>query len=162
MNRGRIVVGVLMLAIFASMVAVASQYPPQARFMPLVVGIPGMVLCIFELARELRNAARRRAGDHDGAAAESPLAGTVRREIVLWTYFIAFVAALILVGFWVSIPVFLLLFLRFAAGESWRFSACLAVLGTALLFLVFHKGLGVALHPGFIAGWLAPPLDIPK
>lgn len=153
----------LMLAIFVAMVAVASQYPPQARFMPLVVGIPGIVLCIIELIRELRAAAARPAAADDRFAAEPSSAGAERREIVLWAYFIAFVAALILFGFWPSIPVFLLVFLRFAAGESWRFSLILTVLGTAVLFLVFHKGLGVTLHPGFITGFLLDQLgDVNK
>ena len=143
---------VLMLAIFVGMVAVASQYPPQARFMPLVVGIPGIVLCIFELIRELRTASAQPTVAVDRSVDEPGSAGAGRREIVLWAYFIAFVAALILFGFWPSIPVFLLLFLRFAAGESWRFSLILTVLGTVVLFLVFQKGLGVTLHPGFITG----------
>ena len=153
----------LMLAIFVTMVAVASQYPPQARFMPFVVGIPGIVLCIFELIRDLRAAAARPAVAGDPSAIQPSLAGTGRREIVLWAYFIAFVAGLILFGFWPSIPVFLLLFLRFAAGESWRFSLCLTALGSVVLFLIFQKGLGVTLHPGFITGFLLDQLvDVNK
>lgn len=162
MNNGRILMSVLMLAIFVAMVAVASQYPPQARFMPLVVGIPGIVLCILELARELRTAWARPAATDERFAAEQRPAGAGRRELVLWAYFIAFVAALILFGFWPSIPVFLLLFLRFAAGESWRFALGLGVVATAVLFLVFDKGLRVTLHPGFITGMIQQPVDVDK
>ena len=54
MNSGKIFMSAVMLAIFVVMVGIATQYPPQARFMPLVVGIPGVALCLLQLFLELR------------------------------------------------------------------------------------------------------------
>lgn len=54
MNSGKIFMSAVMLAIFVVMVGIATQYPSQARFMPLVVGIPGIVLCAIQLFLELR------------------------------------------------------------------------------------------------------------
>ncbi len=48
----------VMLAIFVTLVGIASQYPPQARFMPFVVGIPAIVLCLLQIFLDIR-AARR-------------------------------------------------------------------------------------------------------
>jgi len=141
MNSGKIFMSVVMLAIFVVMVGIATQYPPQARFMPLVIGIPGIALCLFQLFLEFRE--RRR-----------PTAGETRREIVLWAYFIGLVGSLILFGFWLTIPVFLAVFLRCYAEESWRFSLVLSAAATTLLFLVFAKGLAVVLHGGFITEYL--------
>lgn len=185
MNSGKIFMSVVMLAIFVVMVGIASQYPPQARFMPLVIGIPGIALCLFQLFLECRARRRPKAGGPADTRSEFqkteeevtrmvgrkmdfeiahemlqvvqsglPKAGETRREIVLWSYFIGLVGGLILFGFWPAIPVFLAVFLRYYADESWRFSLVLSAAATTLLFFVFDKGLGVVLHSGFITEYL--------
>ena len=145
----------LMLAIFSGMVGVATQYPPQARFMPLVVGLPGIALCLVQVVLEIA-ASRREAGELSHVAADGPGADARRRELVLWGSFLGLIASLILFGFYVTIPLFLVAFLRGYAKESWRFSLMLSAVGSALLALVFHVGLGVVLHKGFL---LEPVLD---
>ena len=145
-----------MLTIFGGMVGVATQYPPQARFMPLVVGLPGIALCLVQVALEIAARRRAAAGTTDGASADGPGADARRRELVLWGSFLGLIASLILFGFWVTIPLFLLAFLRGYAKESWRFSLALSAGGSMLLALVFHVGLGVILHKGFL---LEPVLD---
>lgn len=183
MNRSNIVMTMVMLSIFVLMVGLATQFPPQARFMPLVVGIPGIALCLLQLILDARS---RQGGRSDGskdarnqfeqaqekvsrmtgqalqfdmaheqlkvAVGELPQEGERRRELALWGSFIALVASIILFGFWPTMPVFLLLFLRFLAEKTWAFSAGLAAVGTGLLFLVFQKGLGVVLFGGYLTG----------
>ena len=142
----------VMLTIFSVMVGVATQYPPQARFMPLVVGLPGIALCLVQVVLEI--AARRRATA--GVRADGPDAGARRRELVLWGSFLGLITSLLLFGFYVTIPLFLIAFLRGYAKESWRFSLALSAGGSMLLALVFDVGLGVVLHKGFL---LEPVLD---
>jgi hypothetical protein len=175
MNKGSVFVAVVMLAIFVTMVGIAlTQYPAQARFMPLVVGIPGIVLCVLQLFLELRRrpvavapagnepgsqhpaSAQAVAGDGELTATRSvlPAAGAARREIILWLTFIALVTSLILFGFWLTIPVFLVLFLRCYGHDSWRFSLVLSLVASAVLYLVFAQVLKVVLHGGFITQYL--------
>ena len=174
MMSGKIFINVVMLAIFVVMVGVASQYPAQARFMPMVVGIPGIVLCLLQLVLEFRE---RRGGIERTVRTLTPIelaqqqaaeitrqqlggdpgdtaASESRREKILWACLIALVASIILFGFWLTIPVFLLLFLRYLAEKTWTFSASLALAGTGVLFLVFQKGLGVILFGGYLTGLL--------
>ena len=145
-----------MLTIFGGMVGVATQYPPQARFMPLVVGLPGIALCLVQVVLEIAARRRASAAGPSGVTADGPGADARRRELVLWGSFLGLVASLILFGFYVTIPLFLVAFLRGYAKESWRFSLALSGGGSALLALVFHVGLGVVLHQGFL---LEPVLD---
>src|SRR4051812_10082246 len=56
--NGRVVLAFVMCAIFVTMVTIALGYPSQARFMPLVVGLPGIGLTLFELIKEVRRALR--------------------------------------------------------------------------------------------------------
>jgi Tripartite tricarboxylate transporter TctB family len=176
-----------MLAIFTVMVGVASTYPPDARFMPLTVGIPAIALCLLQLALDLY---RRRTPESDEAGdalkqAEDQVARIagrrvqfdmpsenalfteathdererVRREIVVWGYFLGLIAGILLFGFRIAVPVFLIAFLRFQAGVSWRSALLYGGLGALAMYVLFEKVLRVSLHAGFltepIIGWFA-------
>ena len=59
-------------------------------------------------------------------------------------YFVGFIAAVLVFGFYVSVPVMLVSFLRRQAEASWRFALLLGGGGDAVLYLMF----GVApAHP---------------
>lgn len=138
----------VMLAIFVAMVAIAWQYPPDARFMPWVVGIPAIALCLLQIGLDWRAAARSEAS-----------AIELSREAAMWGYFIGLVAGILVFGFLVTIPVFLALFIRRWGQASWRFALALAAAGSAALYLGFVKGLGVALHAGFLTEYLLERLS---
>lgn len=167
-----------MLAIFTVMVGVASTYPAEARFMPFVVGIPAIALCLLQLALDLR---RRRSPTVDPTEdplkqAEDQVARAtgrrvafdmpsenamfteptldertrVHREIVVWGYFLGLIAGILLLGFRVAVPVFLVAFLRFQAGASWRNALLYGGLGALAMYLLFERLLRVSLHTGFL------------
>lgn len=173
------VLTLVMLAIFVTAVVLASDYPEGARFMPFVVGIPGIALCLLQLALDVRD--RGRAGAEtdsrsDFAKAEariSRLSGrsvefevahqvlpgaaaleggqlAVGRELAVWAYFLSLIGGVLVFGFWVTIPVFLVVFLRLHAGARWRTALLLGLGGSIILYAVFEKGLKVPLHRGFI------------
>jgi hypothetical protein len=181
------VMTLVMLGIFLALVGIASRYPAGARFMPFVVGIPPILLCLVQLVMDARD--RRQLADIDtrsaaeiaedkvsrlvgrpiesGIAAaalsggEAPLspAETVRRELVLWGYFLGFIAGILLFGFWIAIPVFLVTFLRFQAKSSWRTALILSIGASIALFLMFERGLKVQVHRGFITQYVLDSLD---
>jgi hypothetical protein len=171
----------VMLAIFVALVWTASGYPEKARFMPFVIGLPAIALCLLQLlldARERRRVAEVADGRSDFAKAEekvSQLVGRqvhfdvahqempsgegedemperekVRREVILWGWFLGFIAAILLFGFWISIPIFLVTFLRFQAKATWRMALGLGIAGSVCLYFAFEKALGVSPHPGFV------------
>ena len=149
MNSGNFVMTVVMLSVFVVMVGIAAQYPPDARFMPFVVGIPAIALCLLQLALDVRGLL--------GVKAPAPADGggrTLRREIVLWSYFVGVIGGILLFGFLLTIPVFLVAFLRHWAQASWRFALGLTAAASVVLYWVFVQGLGVALHPGFVTEYL--------
>lgn len=77
-----------------------------------------------------------------------------QRELLLWGYFFGLVIAVLLFGFWIGIPLFLVSFLRFYARESWRLTAIL----TATAWIVLYVGLVLVLEQvlfeGFITGYV--------
>lgn len=175
----------VMLAIFVTLVSIASQYPQQARFMPFVVGIPAIALCILQIFLDIRASRRsvaevadnrsdvekaqdevsRYAGrqvESDATAApEVPQMldsgippNMVRREVILWGYFLGFVGSVLVFGFWPSIPVFLVVFLRYEASLKWRNALLAGLIGAGILYLGVAKGLRVDLHGGFLTSYV--------
>ena len=164
-----------MLAIFTAMVGVATTYPPAARFMPFTVGIPAIALCLLQLALDFYRRRHPEAGEAGDAlkAAEDQVARIagrrvqfdmpsenalftesthddrvrVRREIIVWGYFLGLIAGILLFGFRIAVPIFLITFLRFQAETSWRNALIYGGLGRAHdVYAVRESAEGVAAY----------------
>lgn len=140
---------VVMLSIFVAMVGIASQYPANARFMPFIVGIPAIALCLLQLGLDFRGSLRSKA--LAPAARDKKAVG---REMIMWAYFIGLAGGLLLFGFLLAVPVFVAVFLRYWAQTSWRFALGLTAAASVILYMVFVQGLGVALHAGFVTEYV--------
>jgi hypothetical protein len=140
--NGRVVLASLILAIFVGMDAMAATYPFKAALMPLVVGIPGALLCLFRLAVEMRTPPVT-------AHAGPP----IRRELLLLGWWGTFIGGIVLFGFVIATPILLYAYLRFESREPhWR-ALLVAAGGLAVLYGIFVTALSVQLWPGFL-----PPL----
>jgi hypothetical protein len=151
---------VVMLLIFATMVAIASGYRPGARFMPYIVGLPAIGFCLIQLFLDWRKnrieplrAGQPKSQTHQTMQAvveeaeedETPL---VRRELLIWGYFLGFVALILTLGFYVATPLLVLTFLRFEGERSWPTAAIAAVITTGLLYVAFAMVLRLSLYAG--------------
>ena len=158
MKGADVAMSALMLAIFTSMTAIAVLYYPEgARFQPLVIGIPAVLLCVLQLMLDLRG------GTASATSPATPVAGPPSaeeapplpaNELRVWAWFLALIAGVLLLGFWVTIPLFLTAFLRFEAGTSWQLALGLGAGATAALYGLFGILLRASLHEGFLLQWL--------
>lgn len=78
----------------------------------------------------------------------------LQREAVLFGAFFGLVGGILLFGFWLTIPIFLILFLRLSEKESWKFILLLTGTAWLILFSVFDQLLGIILHQGFLTEYL--------
>ncbi len=165
--NGKVLMSLVMLAIFVGMVAMAATYPPETRFLPFVIGIPGIVLALIQVATEIVDARRaaapaaapaRRATLRETTAAkaeailEAP--ADVRREIVLLAYLVGLAAAVLMLGFWLAIPLFVIAFMRFHERETWTLTLALTATAWVVLYVVFDSVLGIIVHEGFVTEYL--------
>lgn len=144
-GSGKIAVSAVMLAIFAGMVLMATAYPPDSRFLPFVIGIPGTALCVVQLAIEIA-AARREAGQRLNVESRAVL----RRAAILFGWLVLFLAAILLLGFLYAMPLVLFAFLHLDQREPVSLSLALAAGGTFGLWLIFDIVLELPLHDGFL------------
>ena len=55
LTHGRTLFTLVMFSIFAVMVYIATGYPPAARLLPLVIGIPGIALTLLQVVLDVRD-----------------------------------------------------------------------------------------------------------
>jgi len=139
---GRTATTLAMLALFAGACLLALGLPQKAAFMPLLIGIPGVILCLWQLILDLRRAPKTEEKD------AKPDEGRSELEIFLWLG--AFSVGLIGFGFVVGGPLVVFAFVRFSSGES-TLNAFFAAAGTfAVIWGVFIWLLELPLFQGLI------------
>ena len=129
------------LIIFSSAVLVARlSYPPAAAAMPLLVGGCGAALSLLQLVRELR-------ASRDPAYEEKI---DLRKDVPIYLWVWAFVAAIVAFGFVFAAPVMLFAYLRVRSREPWWLCLILSASVLALLYGLFDVALGVPLFEGLL------------
>ena len=145
MVEGRVVVAGIMLLIFAVMVGFALTFPGEARFLPLVIGVPGLVLSLAQFVIELRG----KEPDEKAYTAADRMA-----ELKMFAWFAVFIFGIILFGFPYAGPIIIALYLHFSWGEKWYVSLGAAAFSWAILHGVFDYVLGLPLFEGLVYQWI--------
>jgi hypothetical protein len=130
-----------LLAVFAVMTARAVAYPPAARLMPLVIGMPAMLLAAWELWSLWRT---------EGEAASGPRRAGQGRALA---WFAGFVLAIAAGGFIVGGIAAVVTTQRFWLRESWRTAGIGGVTAFVVLAGGIQHGLGQPLFEGVVTGW---------
>ncbi len=140
---GNTVLSAIMLAIFSAMLIMAAGYPPQAQFMPVIVGVAGVGLCLAQLWRSL-------ASDRHAAGKPQSETGAPgwRREARFLGWFAGFLLAIVAFGFLVAAPVMVLGFLVIDQRERPMLAGAMAVGCLAVLYLMFEFLLELSLFRG--------------
>jgi len=130
-------------------VIAATAWPWKAALFPLVIGIPLFCLAVAELLWTLFGSAPAEAGE----AKDFQLSigkDTARRTVVASAWILGFFAAIVLLGFPIAVPLFVLLYLRLQGREGWIVSLAM----TGAVWGVFYGLFNRLLHLPFPAGWL--------
>lgn len=130
-------------------VIAATAWPLKAALFPFVIGIPLFCLAAAEALWTLFGSPPAEAGE----AKDFQLSigkDTARRTLVVTGWILAFFAAIVLIGFQIAVPLFVFLYLRLQARESWA----LSIVMTAAIWGVFYGLFDLLLHLPFPAGWL--------
>jgi hypothetical protein len=142
-RRPELTVALTLLVVFAGMTARASTYPATARLMPLVIGIPAVLLAAWELWGAWR------AGDGEAAAGARPRAG----QTVALAWFAGFVLAIVSGGFIVGGIAAVVTAQRFWLRESWRTAGLGGIAAFVVLAGGIERGLGQPLFEGVVTEW---------
>lgn len=143
---------ILTLAVAAGMTVFSFSFTGGSRTLPLISGIFSSILLTFLIAMSFSpklsswyGRLERKAGADEAVAVT---AGERKKELLIFTWFIGGVFLVYLLGFIIAIPLFLFLFLRFRAKESWTMSLVLPFMITAVIYGTFVMVLKVPLEGG--------------
>lgn len=149
---GSTVINFLMMAMFIGMLYLSRDYPAVSRRVPLVIAIMGLIFCLSLLIRDTIMARRRPSAEqavstkHDEKKAEAP----TKREYAMLLWLSILLGVILVLGFWVGIPFFVIAFMRFFGHESWKLSTACAGGTWISLYLIFHVALKASLYGGII------------
>jgi hypothetical protein len=133
---GRLMVSLMMLAIFVFFVGQALAFRPEARTMPLLVGVPAIFLCILQIVLDLHR--------------RSPKSIVPVGEWPLIAWLAAFFAGILTFGFAYGAPLLVAAYLYFAARERLAVAIAGGVFCALMLSFGFEKLLNLQLFEGLI------------
>jgi hypothetical protein len=142
----RVLTAGVMAAVVVTMTALAFGFPPAARLMPLLAGIPGSVLALICLGREIKLALEE-------AALKAAHGRRAERAMLAWT--LAFFAGILAAGFLIAAPVLVVAYLRFGSHERWLIALTSAAITWALLYGLFELAFRIPLFDGLLVAVLS-------
>ncbi|TDJ69450.1 MAG: hypothetical protein E2O38_13535 [Proteobacteria bacterium] len=145
---GQVLTAVVMLAIFVTMSLMALGFPEKARLLPLMIGIPGSVLALVQVLRELRTAIDKVVESDE----EQRQARRNERHMFIWMllFFFGFLGF----GFVYAAPLLVFGFLRIGMKESLTIGVIGAVATWAVLYGLFETAFQIQLFNGLLIEWL--------
>ena len=144
MLEGRILVSGIMVVVFATAVGLSFTYAPETRMLPLVIGIPGLLLSIIQFFNEMRV--------RNPEPAVTPEEHSREGRMFAWFFF--FVGCLVLFGFLYAGPALVAAYLYFSGRERWYVALIAAAFAWTVLYGIFEQFLGLPLFEGLIAQWI--------
>ena len=139
---------------------------PGSKVVPLLIGFITLVLmillCVMTVSPKFANWYQRIEGkstslveiarEVDKLDSDVDKKKTRKKEIVLTGWLLFLTAATYILGFMVAIPLFLLLFLKIGAKESWLLSISMSGVVLGVVYLIFVYILQIPLHTGIFLG----------
>jgi len=144
---------VVVLLLMLGLVMSAKQWQYQARLFPWTIGIPTLLLCFLQLGLDLFKTQKEGdvAGMMDLPVDRSvPVSVVIRRAINIFSWIFGLYLSIYVIGFIISVPLFLLLYLRLQAGEPWNVIVTYTVVMFLFLIGVFEMVLHIPWPPGVI------------
>ncbi len=167
MKKEETVFTLFILGVVTTMVVLTFGYRSGARLVPLLVGLVTLGLMLFislmalvpglaEWYRQMEGKPERvpkKKDRHSSEKERQTAADAVRqreRAVIGWLLFLT--GAIYFLGFLVAIPLFLLLFLKLWARESWKLSLWISGSVVGITYFLFIYILRVPLHRGVLFG----------
>jgi hypothetical protein len=144
---------ILLLAVMLLMAVTGFKYGGGSRILPVVSGVFSAALMGFMVLMSFSPAltAWYQKFEKKNIFSAEPLEDPEKkRERSVTVWFAGCTAVIYLLGFMVGIPLFLFLFLKLWAKESWVLSIGLAAVVTIVVYIAFVYLLRIPLHGGLL------------
>jgi len=155
-SRGQLCFSLFLLAVAGFAIVSAAQWSFKTGFFPLAVAIPLLLLTLLHAYLEAFGPPEIT----KGAAVEASFSGDVPPEVarlraaIIFAWIAGFIFAVYLIGFPLTVPFFILLYLKLQAGASRVQSILLAAITWIVFYLLFQRLVHIPFEAGAIQTWL--------
>ena len=143
----------VLLSIMLGMTVLSFRFSSGSRMLPMISGICSSAILVFLIVMTFSSRLASWYGRFEKKALLMDEKMTVeerKKEVSVVAWFVGGTVLVYLVGFIVSIPAFLFLFLKWRAKEKWMVSIVVPVAVTAVVYFVFIWVLSVPLYEGVL------------
>jgi Tripartite tricarboxylate transporter TctB family len=158
MRRGRVLFCIFLIIVAAHAIRSALQWNFKAALFPLAVSTPLLILTAIELFRVITAKTETDqvpSVDLDFSSDVSPEVASCRVAIG-FSWIVGFIAAVYLIGFPLTVPVFIFFYLRFQGGVTWVGAIAVTAITWAGFYLVFQRLVHIPFEPGALEVWFRP------
>jgi len=144
------IISILALALFDS-----RNFGFRAGLFPWVIGIPTLILALFQLAKDIfgREKPKAALAEWEKTVDVPPQVAAQRTiSIMLWT--VGFFLAIWVFGFSYSIPISMLLYLKLAGQEKWPMAIIVTFFTWLFTYGLFERALSIPFPDGLLFTWL--------
>jgi hypothetical protein len=156
MLKGRIIFCVFLIFVAAAAIYMALDWPFKAKLFPLSVSIPLLLLASIQLLQLLFG----KAETNDSAAVDIEFTSDVppeierRRVIAAFSWITGFIVCVYLIGFPLTVPLFIFVYLKLESGVGWLYTCLSTALTWAIFYGLFEKLVHLQFEQGALQGWL--------
>jgi Tripartite tricarboxylate transporter TctB family len=155
-NKGHLYFSGFLLFVSGYAIFAASRWSFKTGFFPLAVAIPLLVLVLIHLYLELFAPAEVSKGPAVEAEFSDDVAPELarRRVIGIFSWIAAFILFVYLIGFPLTVPLFIFCYLKFQSDVTWLSTIALTVIAWAFFYTLFQRLVHIQFEAGLIQNWL--------
>jgi len=144
---------IVIIALVLVMIIMAARMDwLSAKLLPLMIGSVVLVLAATGAIREIMTMTKDQASSAGAGRSSGETKGILRQYLPIWTWVGGFVLAIYLVGFMISIPVFVLSYMK-VNGVRWHTAIFSTFLVTSVIYGLFEVLLRADLYGGVLLTW---------
>lgn len=155
-SKGPVYFGSFLVLVAGYAIFVASRWSFKTGLFPLVVAIPLLFLTLLHLYLEASGARESRRGPAVEAQFSNEVAPEVarRRVITIFLWMAGFILLVYLLGFPLTVPLFVFLYLKLQSGARWNQATLLTAITWGLFYGLFQRLVRIQFEAGVVQSWL--------
>jgi TctA family transporter len=150
----------LLFGVFVWAGVTALDWPPPVRQFPLLISVPGALLSLVVIIRDLVHVfeAKKGAGNWKVTLQQASKDAWLAEALPFFAYVFGMIAVTLLVGQKIALPLFVGVYLVRWGHYRKRIAVAYALGGWAILVFLYDQVMNLLFHPSYLALWLQPIL----
>jgi hypothetical protein len=149
-SKASLILGAGIMLLSGAAVIIAMDWPWKAALFPIVIGIPVFCMATAEVIWGLLDPAARSEAMDFQLSGHLPQKIATQRTLLAIAWMLGFLAAIVLLGFPLTVALLVFVFVKFQGREGWVTSGVFTIVVWVFFYAIFDH----LLHLPFPAGWI--------